>query len=727
MNAVFLRLLNMSITASWLIIAVIVLRLLLKRAPKWLPCTLWAIVAVRLICPFSFESSFSLIPSAETISPYAVQYAQRPEIDSGVTFINNTLNPVISESFAPAPAASVNPLYVWMYIASIVWVIGVICLLGYALVSFIRIRGKVREAVPLQDNIWICDAVNSPFILGLIRPRIYLSSSTDEEQMKYILVHEKAHLKRRDHWWKPLGYMLLAIYWFNPLIWAAYILLCRDIEIACDEKAIKDMDMLQKKSYSNALVSCSVQRRMIMACPLAFGEVGVKERVKIVLNYRKPAFWVVMVTIVACVLVAVCFLTDPRNDTFDIKIVIPAGGEGPVYYSEEEISPNRNRITLSSGEGLGDTSVILKPTEYKEENAYDEPAYLTPGLPVKMDAEKGAWFRIGVSMSNPTDEDIVVYIRAKGVEVRIADIAIGELAPNSVPQDLYESTTGGNDSDNAVKTNDTTYNEVSTSSEPEKIWDADTAIRAAILEKNIPSYESDYDFACSDFVTLATMSATPLAGETTHTITYYGWALYQQCKITQAGIEDVRGTHIPVALTFDLNENGYTLREYWEPRSGSYNIPDIRDKFPADVAEDGTDSQKFIMQQVQSCYKQAIQFSGLDTDAVIGKLLDTICSDPKASSNPQDYIDAHSIEYRELLFYGEYTLRYCFDRFDHGNETGLDGKIMAIVCEELLQTKGMGPADAGTVETGQFWYDTLLAHGGNLVEPYLEHQGYWAQ
>ncbi|MCH5345013.1 MAG: transcriptional regulator [Acetatifactor sp.] len=714
MNAVFLRLLNMSIAASWLIIAVIVLRLLLKRAPKWLPCTLWAIVAVRLICPFSFESSFSLIPSAETISPYTVQYAQRPEIDSGVTFINNTLNPVISESFAPAPAASVNPLYVWMYIASIVWVIGVICLLGYALVSFLRIRYKVREAMPLRDNIWICDAVNSPFILGLVRPRIYLSSSTDEEQMDYILVHEQAHLKRRDHWWKPLGYMLLAVYWFNPLVWAAYILLCRDIEIACDEKAIKDMDILQKKSYSNALVSCSVQRRMIVACPLAFGEVGVRERVKIVLNYRKPAFWVVMAAIAACVLVAVCFLTDPRNDTFDIKIVIPAGGEGPVYYSEEEISPNRNKITLSSGKGLGDTSVVLKPTEVSEENAYDEPAYMTPRLPIKMNAEKGGWFRIGVNMSNPTEEDIVVYVRVKGVEVRIADPAVS--ADVNTSDDTEPS------SEESIPTS-----ESDTPPDPEKIWDADTAIRAAILEKNIPSYESDYDFACSDFVTLATMSATPLAGDTTHTITYYGWALYQQCKITQAGIEDVRGTHIPVALTFDLNENGYTLKEYWEPRSGSYNIPDIRDKFPADVAEDGTDSQKFIMQQVQSCYKQAIQFSGLDTDAVIGNLLDTICSDPKASSDPQDYIDAHSIEYRELLFYGEYTLRYCFDRFDHGNETGLNGKIMAIVCEELLQTKGMGPADAGTAETGQFWYDTLLAHASNLIQPYLEYQGYWAQ
>lgn len=424
MDAIFLKLLNMSFAASWLILAVMVLRLILKKAPRWVSCILWATVAIRLICPYFFESSFSLIPSAETISSTTVRYAHEPAIDSGVPFINNALNPIISKSFAPTPGASVNPLYIWMFIASIIWVIGSFGLLGYALVSFLRLRGKVREAAPLRDNIWLCDAVKSPFILGLIRPRIYLSSSTNEEQMRYVLAHEQAHIKRRDHWWKFWGYLLLAVYWFNPLVWAAYVLLCRDIEIACDEKVIKDMDVNGKKAYSDTLVSCSMQRRLIMACPLAFGEVGVKERVKAVLNYKKPAFWGIMAAIAACVVAAVCFLTNPIRDTFDIKIVVPAGGEGSVYYSSEEISPNRSRITLSSGEGLGDTEVYLLPTEVRQENVYEPPAYMTPGMPVKMDAEKGGWFKIGVAMSNPTNEDIVVYVRAKGVTVRIADIAV---------------------------------------------------------------------------------------------------------------------------------------------------------------------------------------------------------------------------------------------------------------------------------------------------------------
>lgn len=426
MDAVFVKLLNMSIATGWLIMAVIILRLVFRKAPKWIRGILWAIVAVRLVCPFTIESSFSLIPNAETVSSDVIRYSQKPVINSGVSYINNTLNPVISESLAPAPGACANPLQIWMLIASVIWIIGIAVMLGYALMSFLRIHGRVREAVRLQDNIWLCDAVKSPFILGVFRPQIYISSAVDDEQLKYILAHEQAHLKRRDHWWQLFGYLLLAVYWFNPLMWAAYILLCRDIELACDEKVIKNMNMDSKKAYSNALVDSSVSKRMIMACPLAFGEIGVKARVKSVLNYRKPAFWIVIMAMSACVVAAVCFLTNPRKDAFDIKIVIPACSGQTVHYSDEEISPNRSRVTLSSGKGLGDTKVILLPTEVKEENAYDEFVYMTPGMPVKMNAEKGGWFRIGVFASNPTNEDIIVYVHAEGVTVRIADKAISE-------------------------------------------------------------------------------------------------------------------------------------------------------------------------------------------------------------------------------------------------------------------------------------------------------------
>ena len=315
MSGIFLKLLNLSISASWLVLVVLALRLVLKRAPKWVDVLLWGMVALRLMLPFSIESALSLIPSAETLSPEVVQFDPAPTITSGVELIDNAVNPSLSESFAAAPLASVNPLYVWTYLAGWVWLIGLAAMLLYALVSYLRLRRCVRASIPLRENIYVCDEVPSPFILGIVHPRIYLPSALDEAQRGSVLSHERAHLARRDHWWKPLGFALLAVYWFNPLLWLAYTLLCRDIELACDERVLRGMDAGQVKAYSSALLACSVPRRMIAACPLAFGEVGVGARVKNALRYKKPAFWVIAASVIVCIVVAVCFLTNPRTDT----------------------------------------------------------------------------------------------------------------------------------------------------------------------------------------------------------------------------------------------------------------------------------------------------------------------------------------------------------------------------------------------------------------------------
>ena len=315
MSGIFLKLLNLSISASWLVLVVLVLRLVLKRAPKWVDVLLWGMVALRLMLPFSIESALSLIPSAETVSPEVVQFDPAPTITSGVEFIDNAVNPSLSESFAAAPLASVNPLYVWTYLAGWVWLIGLAAMLAYALVSYLRLRRRVSASIPLRENIYVCDEVPSPFILGIVHPRIYLPSALDEAQRGSVLSHERAHLARHDHWWKPLGFALLAVYWFNPLLWLAYTLLCRDIELACDERVLRGMDAGQVKDYSSALLACSVPRRMLAACPLAFGEVGVGARVKNALRYKKPAFWVVAASVIVCIVVAVCFLTNPERAT----------------------------------------------------------------------------------------------------------------------------------------------------------------------------------------------------------------------------------------------------------------------------------------------------------------------------------------------------------------------------------------------------------------------------
>ena len=315
MAAVFLKLLNLSISASWLVLAVLVLRLISKRSPKWMNVLLWGIVALRLMLPFSIESALSLIPSAETVSPAVVQFDPAPTITSGVNIIDNAVNPSLSEHFAAVPTASVNPLYVWTEIAGWVWLIGLGAMLLYALVSYLRLRRRVSVSLCVRENIYLCDAISSPFILGVVKPHIYLPSGLDEVQRQNVLSHERAHLTRRDHWWKPLGFALLAVYWFNPVLWLAYALLCRDIELACDERVIRTMDESAVKTYSTVLLACSMPRKAVITCPLAFGEVGVKERVKNALHYKKPAFWVVAASVAVCVVVAVCFLTNPEHET----------------------------------------------------------------------------------------------------------------------------------------------------------------------------------------------------------------------------------------------------------------------------------------------------------------------------------------------------------------------------------------------------------------------------
>ena len=328
MSELFLEIVNRSIAASWIVIAVLVLRLCLKKTPKWVNVLLWGIVAVRLIFPFSIESALSLIPSAETVSP-SIMMEQTPSVQTGVPALDQVINPVIAHSLAPAPGASANPLQIWIPVLTVIWLLGVAALFLYSAVSYRRLRRRVCEAVILRDNICQSENVCSPFVLGIIRPKIYLPYHMDKREMDHVIAHEQTHIRRRDHWWKPLGFLLLTVHWFNPLLWLGYILLCRDIELACDEKVIREMGSEQRADYTQALVSCSVSRRSIAACPLAFGEVGIKERVKSVMNYKKPAFWIVLASVVVCAVAAVCFLTDPKTERSSPSVGDNVSGLGP--------------------------------------------------------------------------------------------------------------------------------------------------------------------------------------------------------------------------------------------------------------------------------------------------------------------------------------------------------------------------------------------------------------
>lgn len=313
-NDFYYRSLNVSISATFLILAIVLLRFVLKKAPKSLIAALWGLVAIRLILPFSLESSFSLVPSGETIPQEAI-FSQETQHDKFT--IDIITNPNYPETVTQEFDAPVSSVGIDLIQLEFLWLIGIAAMLLYALISYIIIRRKVRTSVRLRDNIYLCDNIPTPFILGIIKPQIYTPSYLNEEDMSYVIAHETAHLKRKDHIWKPLGFVLLSIYWLNPAMWLAYILLCRDIELACDERVIKEMGTDIKKPYSQALINCSAPKRAIAACPLAFGEVGVKNRIKSVLSYKKPAFWVIIVAVILSIAVAVCFMTNPISVNYD--------------------------------------------------------------------------------------------------------------------------------------------------------------------------------------------------------------------------------------------------------------------------------------------------------------------------------------------------------------------------------------------------------------------------
>ena len=399
MSELFLKIVNMSISASWVVIAVLTLRFCLKKAPKWVNVLLWGIVAVRMVFPFSIESVLSLIPSAETISP-SIMMEQSPSVQTGVPALNHVINPVISGSFTPAPGASANPLQIWIPVLAGIWLFGIVALFLYSAVSYCRLRRKVCEAVILRDNIYQSENVCSPFVLGIIRPKIYLPYHMDSREVGHVIAHEQTHIRRKDHWWKPLGFLLLTTHWFNPLMWLSYILLCRDIELACDEKVIRKMSNEQRADYTQALVACSVDRRLITACPLAFGEIGVKERVKSVMNYKKPAFWIVLASVIVCAVIAVCFLTNPIGFQFDVSAnTIVSANHFDMRNADDPVA-----IEMTPAQ-IGELNSRLAGVKNCKRS--DKYAGLTPGYQISAQMQDGSYIRIsGYSLSDNTMVDI---------------------------------------------------------------------------------------------------------------------------------------------------------------------------------------------------------------------------------------------------------------------------------------------------------------------------------
>lgn len=401
MADIFSEIVNMSVSACWIILTVILLRLILRKAPKWINCVLWGIAGWRLVMPFSFESVISLIPSAEFVSDELLHSHSSVDVSGGeiLKYVGN--NPVryelgisdgslvFNEITAP-DVDIVNPVLLNMYIFGIIWLVGVAVLSLYTVISFIRLKSKIKTAVLLRDNIYQSEAVVSPFVLGIIKPKIYLPFNMSEQNMEHVIAHETAHIKRKDYLWKPIGFLILTVHWFNPMVWLGYILFCRDMELACDERVVKQLNNEQRADYSEALLTCSVNRRRIAACPIAFGEVSVKSRIKSVLNYKKPALWMIVVALVSSAVVGVCFLTDPKtpeDTTTTIEYAVAQAilrENEPAYYDFATECAAEGHIIYGT-EAEGDIHKVYVLTSYSRfgfENGYfiDQSGGITPAV-----------------------------------------------------------------------------------------------------------------------------------------------------------------------------------------------------------------------------------------------------------------------------------------------------------------------------------------------------------
>lgn len=594
LDVVFSLVLTMSLSASWIAAAVLVLRLCLKRAPKWVNVLLWGIVAVRLVLPVSIESPLSLLPRTEAILPAVTAQP----IQAGTA-------PAVGGAAAIASGAAMRSQPGRTTILAWVWLVGIAVLLLYTWISTQRLRRKVREAVRLQGNIYETEHIASPFVLGVLRPRIYLPYHMDSRDREQVIAHEQAHLRRGDHVWKPLGFLLLTIHWFNPLLWLSYVLLCRDIELACDEKVIKHLDCGQRADYMQALVTCSVNRRRIAACPLAFGEIGVKERVKSVMNYKKPTFWIILLAVAACVVLAVCFLTNPIGFRYDAA----ADPIVSAKYFDARNHTDPIAVDLSAAQ-IDELSSRLDGL--KNAKTSDTLAGWTPMYQISAQLQDGSYIRAnGYSSADDTQVDI----EWNGVHYLVTDREFQDyLSRVCVGVDVAAAEEASARETPALPAD-------TNAAEPEQPAESD-ALGEKLAETETKAEALDHDPVLDDAISKAVLdhyadavqpgqihveSHVLLAQDdsSADTITVYLLVLQETYSADGETLTMENGSYVPTAITFSLStSSGPTPLEYWEPSDGSYS-DDIRAKFPAAAADEALNDQAYIDALRSACEEQA--------------------------------------------------------------------------------------------------------------------------
>ncbi len=423
MKELFAEILNISISAGILIVVCVLVRLIFKKMPKFVRCLMWLLVAVRLVIPFNIESPFSLQPAREyvTISSGKEGSVAANEFEETVALADRAAD----KETVTATGEIENQVnnFDFMYVLSIIWVIGTAAVLIYAVIAYIRLRRSVDDAVLLRENIYQSERVGTAFILGILSPKIYIPYGLTEMELFMTLNHERAHLTRRDHLVKPLGFIITAVYWFNPLVWLAYILLCKDIELACDEKVIKKIGYDKKKDYSQTLLNLSIPRKYISACPVAFGECGINERIKNVLKMKKSKKIVIAAAVALCAILAVCFLTYPKDRK----------------------AASHERTEAQASESTANIEEIAKEESAKEESIKAEE---TTKADESLKAEEGTSDRDTTDETSKvieTEKDSVVQLELEGEEKVININYNVDSSPEVVEQPgkyVYENETG---------------------------------------------------------------------------------------------------------------------------------------------------------------------------------------------------------------------------------------------------------------------------------------------
>ena len=552
MTEFFATIVNMSISAGWIVLAVLLLRKLLKKAPKWVNVLLWGIVAIRLVCPFSFESALSLIPSSQTINP---EVSLNPAvIDSGVSVIDNIVNPVISNAtITPEPEKELNVFkFIMPYLAGL-WLVGIVILLIYTFISYSKLNKKIGTAVLLRDNIYQSETVTSPFVVGIIKPKIYIPFNINEQDAEHVIAHEQAHIKRKDYLLKPLGFLIVTLHWFNPLVWIGYIFLCRDIELACDEKVIKDLNSEQRADYSEALLTCSVNRRLISACPVAFGESDVKNRVKSVLNYKKPTFWIVFTAIILSVILAVCFLTNPLNHENIIK-------RNDAVFTDY----NGVYITLNSIEETTDNSKIFNVEWHNETSAeitYGEMFYIE--------------YKDGNNWIDTATQEVVFHLigfllKADETKEETYTTQYNDISETGTYRLIVPFSVNGSDKEYKTWV-EFEIDSISISEESESI---EKAVSKAILDDNEIKY---YDFGTECATEGHIIYGTEFVD---NKCKVYVLTDYSQFGFENGYFVEKSGGRVPAVMTFEKTTNGYNLLSIDYAEDGSRYQPSIEEMFP---------------------------------------------------------------------------------------------------------------------------------------------------